>query len=194
MSRKFTAAEKGIIEALASANPASSQLVSLEGLNSSALVVGRAYSQGGEFFGRYLGQFDLGNGVGKKPIFIVKLIKENMTFADTVKAQGMLPNSYVADPHEYDANQGLREGKTAIATFDMVWAAYQKQNKFHVKDNNGKPQKMFEDAEWILSSSPCPDRPYYVVRIVDFKVGGDVWGSKCYFRSPSVLVRSALTL
>ncbi|NTU50241.1 MAG: hypothetical protein HGA87_05055 [Desulfobulbaceae bacterium] len=173
--------------------PASCQPVPLEGLNSSALVVGQAYSQGGEFFGRYLGQFDLGNGVGEKPIFVLEPTKENMTFVDTVKAQGKLPNSYVADPYEYDANQGLREGKTAIATFDMVWAAYQNQNKFHVKGNNGKLQKMFKDAGWILSSSPHPGHPSSV-RLVDFRGGDDDWSNKDDGRAPSVLVRTALTL
>jgi hypothetical protein len=230
MSREFTDAEKGIIEALASANPdglrtlvdrlvpptnmvsvgaciapttaitetsvtipASSQLVPLEGLNSSALVVGQAYSQGEGFFGRYLGQFDLGNGVGEKPIFVLELTKENMTFVDTVWAQVNLPNSYLANPYEYDANQVLREGKTAIATYDMVLAAYKNQDKFHVKGYKGALQKMFKYAGWVLSSSPHPDFPDDI-RAVYFRNGEDGRSHKDSHRERSLLVRAALTL
>ncbi|MFA6280039.1 MAG: hypothetical protein WC612_04535 [Bdellovibrionales bacterium] len=152
--------------------------------------IGKKY---GNEEGLFLGYFDLGNDVGEKPIFVLELTKESMTFVHTVKAQGTLPNGYVADPYTYDARQGLREGKTVIATFDMVMAAYKEQDKFEENGKNGKPQKMFKDAGWVLTSSPHPVNPYGV-RIVGFRVGGVDWGFKGYFLAPSLLVRTALTL
>lgn len=143
--------------------------------------------------GLFLGYFDLGNGVGEKPIFIVELTKKDMTFSQTVQMAGELPNGYVADPYPYDSRQGLREGKTVIAPFDMVMAAYKEQNRFEEAGKNGKTQKMFKDAGWVLTSSPYPGSPN-LVRIVIFRDGDNDWFSKVLIRARSLLVRTALTL
>ncbi len=142
--------------------------------------------------GLFLGCFDLGNDVGKKPIFVLGLT-EALSFSKTVRAQSDLPNGEEPNPFEYDANQELREGKTAIATFDMVWAAYRNQNKFHVKDNSGKLQKMFKDVDWALTSSPNPEDSFGI-RVVNFRDGGVCHVCRGIYYAPSLLVRAALIL
>ena len=151
--------------------------------------IGKKY---GQEEGLFLGYFDLGNGVGEKPIFVVELTKKDLTFNQTVDATSALTNGYVADPYIYDARQGLREGKTVIAPFDMLNAAYREKDKFQ-EVVDGKLQQMFKKAGWILSSSPHPASPTSV-RIVDFRDGGGGWSYKTLVRAPSLLVRTALTL
>ncbi|MFA6280099.1 MAG: hypothetical protein WC612_04850 [Bdellovibrionales bacterium] len=145
--------------------------------------IGKKY---GNEEGLFLGYFDLGNGVGEKPIFVVDLTNDDLTFNQTVKMTGNLQNGYVADPYTYDARQGLRKGKTVIAPFDIVYAAYEKRNK-------GAFKKMFKYAGWVLTSSPRPGSPFDV-RIVAFRGGDRDWSLIDFNRAPSLMVRTALTL
>jgi hypothetical protein len=167
--------------------PAGGALASTAAASDTAVAIPADYKVGEKYdLGVYLGQFDLGNGVGEKPIFVVELTKEAKTFCQTVAAAGDLADGYVADPWTYDAKQGLREGKTVIAPFDMLKAAY--------KDKNiGEFKNMFKKAGWILSSSTHPGDPDGV-RFVDFRDGGCGWRGKGRYRAPSLPVRTALTL
>ena len=127
----------------------------------------------------FAGYFDLGHNADKEPIFVVELTKEPLTFSDTVKKIGNLPNGYVADPYDYDAKRGLRTGKTVIAPFDVVKAVFDKKGQFG---------KMFDDVGWVLSSLSHPDNPFSV-RFVDFRNGNFGWGDRDNARARSLVVR-----
>ena len=135
--------------------------------------------------GLFWGYDDLGDGKGEQPIFVLGLT-DTMTFNQTVAATGKLENGYKADPLTYDAMQGLREGKTVIATQKIL-------KKIHENKNKGEFKKLFKDVGWVLSSSPHPDTPH-LVRLVDFRDGDDYWYNLDYTRAPIVLVRVGLTL
>ena len=204
MSRELTRAEQVMLAAIAEETPAAlraivNQLVPPKNMVSAGATIapttavtetsvripdsyiGQKY---GQEEGLFLGYFDLGNGVGEKPIFVVELTKKDLTFNQTVEATSALPNGYVADPYIYDARQGLREGKTVIAPHDMLKAVCREKDKF---------QEMFKKVGWVLSSSPHPDYPDGV-RVVGFRGGGVDWHSKYGLRAPSLLLRTALTL
>ena len=198
MSRELTFAEKSILSALAKESPsalraivdelvppetmvsAGAAIAQTASVTSTSVTIPASYQVGEKYdLGVYLGHFDMGAGVGEKPIFVVELT-DSMTFKQTVADTGKLDNGYKADYLTYDAYAGLREGKTVIAPFDMVWKAYESKEE-------GQLEKMFEKAGWVLSSSSRPDDPSSV-RIAVFRGGGGYWDYRGSTRAPSLLV------
>jgi len=134
--------------------------------------------------GWFAGYFDFRYNEDKKSIFIVELTKEPLTFNNTVKKMGNLPNGYVANPYKYDARHDLRESKTVIAPFDILRAVCDKKDKFG---------KMFDDVGLVLSSSSHP-KDSNVGKAIDFRPGDLVWLYKGFHSARSLLVRPGLTL
>ena len=202
MSRELTVAEKAILSILAEKNSgelrsivdqivqpqnmvsAGATIAPTDSVTNTSVTIPASYQVGKKYdLGVYLGHFDMGAGVGEKPIFVFELT-DPMTFKQTVANAGKLDNGYKADYLTYDAYVGLREGKTVIAPFDMVWKAYESKEE-------GQLEKMFEKAGWVLSSSSRPANPYGL-RIADFRDGVDYGEPKDITRAPSLLVRAGL--
>ena len=202
MLRELTFPEKSILSALAKESPsalraifdefvppetmvsAGATIAQTDSVTSTSVTIPASYQVGEKYdLGVYLGQFDMGAGVGEKPIFVVELTN-SMTFKQTVADTGKSDNGYKADYLTYDAYVGLRKGKTVIAPFDMVWKAYESKEA-------GQLEKMFEKAGLVLSSSSHPVYPDGV-RLADFRDGGDGWVHKGSKRAASLLVCAGL--
>jgi len=147
--------------------------------------IGKKY---GAVEGLFLRYFDLEDGKGNQPIFVVKLT-DPMTYYKAVAATGEQKNGYKADPRTYDAKKGLRQGKTVIASHDILQAAYENKDK-----NNGAFAEMFKNHQWVLSSSSHPDSPGDVW-ILDLRTGYfGVYNGLGSAKVPGLLVRKGLTL
>lgn len=150
-----------------------------------AVVIPASYTVGEKYdLGLYLGRFDLGEGVGKKPVFVVELT-EPMVFHDAVRVTGAFEDGYEADAKTYDANAGLREGKKVIAPYNIVNAAYEARNE-------GAFKELFKGVDSFISTSSSHGMNNSAIMLHCFKdCKRDKWDWKCSeYRRPNLLVRA----
>jgi hypothetical protein len=134
--------------------------------------------------GLFVGNSYLGCETGNQPIFVDGFAPP-LPFSQNVVLTGKRENGYKANPHTYDAKEGLREGKMVIAPIEMVYTAY-------LNREIGEFAKLFKNIGLVVTSTTSLENPEKALA-VDFRDGHIHCLSKSDYRARSLLVHAGLT-